>query len=83
MKRPPHKTIHIKRATLVQLFADDPVVPKNYKHYKRRSLFDWQYERDLARLARTKPNRLKVGLVRAMTGNPFFFNGAHVGAEND
>jgi len=80
MKRSPHKTIHIKRATLVQLFADDPIVPKNYK---RRSLFDWRYERDLARLARTKPNRLKVGFLRAMTGNPFFFNGAHVGAEND
>ena len=80
MKRPLHRTIHVKRATLIQLFADDPIVPKNFK---RRSLFDWRYERDLARLARTKPNRLKVGFVRAMTGNPFFFNGAHVGAEND
>ena len=80
MKRSPHKTIHIKRATLVQLFADDPVERKNFK---RRSLFDWRYERDLARLARTKPNRLKIGFLRAMTGNPFFFNGAHVGAEND
>jgi hypothetical protein len=79
MKRTPHKRIHIKRATLVQLFAD-PVVPKNCK---RTSLLDWRYERELARLGRTKPNRLKVGLVRASTGNPFFFNGAHVGAEND
>lgn len=79
MKRTPHRKIHIKRATLVQLFAD-PVVRKNYK---RTSLADWRYERELARLGRTKPNRLKVGLVRASTGNPFFFNGAHVGAEND
>ena len=80
MKRTPHRIIHVKRATVVQLMADDPIVPKNYK---RRSLFDWRYERNLARLARTKPNRLKIGFVRAMTGNPFFFNGAHVGAEND
>ena len=80
MKRTPHKRIHIKRATLVQLFTDDPVVPKNYKH---TSLADWRYERELAKLARHKPNRLKVGLVRASTGNLFFFNGAHVGAEND
>jgi len=79
MKRTPHKTIHIKRATLVELFAD-PVEPKNYK---RKSVADWRYTRALAKMARTKPNRLRVGLVRAMTGNPFFFNGAHVGAEND
>jgi hypothetical protein len=53
------------------------------KRPKAKSFADWKYERALAKLARHKPNRLKVGLVRAMTGNPFFFNGAHVGAEND
>ena len=79
MKRPPHKTIHIKRATLVQLFAR----PAVSKPRRPRSIAEWKYDRELAKLARTKPNRLKVGLVRAMTGNPFFFNGAHVGAEND
>jgi hypothetical protein len=79
MKRTPHKIIHLKRATLVQLFAG----PAIGKRPKAKSFADWKYERDLARLARTKPNRLKVGLVRAMTGNLFFFNGAHVGAEND
>ena len=79
MKRSPHKTIHIKRATLVQLF-DGPVVRKTHRF---SSLADWRYERELSKLARTKPNRLRVGLVRASTGNPFFFHGAHVGAEND
>ena len=78
MKRTPHKTIHIKRATLVELFADPVVKPKRCK-----SVADWRYERELAKMARHKPNRLRVGLVRAMTGNPYFFNGAHVGAEND
>jgi hypothetical protein len=79
MKRSPHKTIHIKRATLVQLFTG-PFVRKKHRF---TSLADWRYDRALAKMARTKPNRLRVGLVRAMTGNPFFFNGAHVGAEND
>jgi hypothetical protein len=79
MKRSPHKTIHIKRATLVQLF-DGPVVRKKHRF---TSLADWRYERELSKLARTKPNRLRVGLVRVSTGNPFFFHGAHVGAEND
>ena len=79
MKRTPHKTIHIKRATLVTLFSGPSVRVK----HRFTSLADWRYERALSKLARTKPNRLRVGLVRAMTGNPFFFNGAHVGAEND
>ena len=79
MKRPLHKTIHIKRATLVQLF-DGPVVRKKHRF---TSLADWRYERELLKASIHKPNRLRVGLLRAMTGNPFFFNGAHVGAEND
>ena len=79
MKRSPHKTIHIKRATLTSYFAG-PVIDKRPK---AKSFAGWKYDRELAKLARTKPNRLRVGLVRAMTGNPFFFNGAHVGAEND
>jgi hypothetical protein len=79
MKRSPHKTIHIKRATLVQLF-DSPVVRKKDRF---TSLADWRYERELFKLSIRRPNRLRVGLVRASTGNPFFFNGAHVGAEND
>lgn len=79
MKRSPHKTIHIKRSTLTCYFAG----PAIDKRPRAKSFADWKYERALAKLARTKPNRLRVGLVRAMTGNPFFFNGAHVGAEND
>jgi hypothetical protein len=79
MKRTPHRIIHIKRATLTSYFAG----PAIDKRPRAKSFADWKYERALAKLARTKPNRLRVGLVRAMTGNPFFFHGAHVGAEND
>ena len=79
MKRPLHKTIHIKRATLVTLFAGNAVRVK----HRFTSLADWRYERELFKASIRRPNRLRVGLVRASTGNPFFFNGAHVGAEND
>jgi hypothetical protein len=79
MKRSPHKTIHIKRATLVQLFAR-PAVSKPRRH---RSIAEWKYDRALEKFARQKPNRLRIGVARASTNNPYFFNGAHVGAEND
>lgn len=79
MKRPLHRTIHIKRATLVQLMTE-PVVRKKHRF---TSLADWRYERELFKLSIRKPNRLRIGVIRASTGNPFFFSGAHIGAEFD
>lgn len=79
MKRTPHKIIHIKRATLVQLMTE-PILGKPTRC---KSIADWKYNRELTKMARTKPNRLRIGVVRARSNNPYFFNGAHVGAEND
>jgi len=55
---------------------------KPYKPTTPTSMEDFHYERDLARLSRTKPHRAAIGLVRAF-GSPFYFHGAYVGAEND
>lgn len=49
---------------------------------KASSLFDFNYEREIAKYARYKTRRMAVGLTRAF-GRPFYFNGAYVGAEND
>lgn len=41
----------------------------------------YRYERMMWRSG-VKPNRLAVGVIRAM-GAKYFFNGCHIGAEND
>jgi hypothetical protein len=49
---------------------------------KVSSLSAWRWEREAARLERTKPHRFIVGYIRAFIG-PHYFAGAYAGAEND
>ena len=54
-----------------------------HKRTPTSSMASWRYEREFARMSRTKPRRTAVGMARAATQNVHLFHGAHHRAEWD
>ena len=75
-----HPPQHERRMSITALFRR---WNKPYEATQPSSMLAWRYEREFARMHRTKPRRTMVGMLRAMTDNPHLFHGAHFRAEYD